>query len=171
MLRRYRPFLEAWSMAVRKKTIRLIAVVIAAGSMIPAHAGDIYRWVDDKGVVHFGEKPPDAVNSQSMSVKVTAPSSDAAAAQKRLEEIRAAAQKRAPDNEPAPGIQDEEMRKAIARNCEIYRKNLETMTNSPRVKETLPNGELAFLGEDEKTKRMAETEKLIAQHCKDLPAP
>ncbi len=158
-------------MTIRKKTISLMAVVIAAGFMMPAHASDIYKWVDDSGVVHFGEKPPSAVNSQSISVKGTAPSSDAAAAQKRLEEIRAAAQKRAPDSEPAPGLQDEEMRKAIARNCEIYRKNLETMTNSPRVKETLPNGELAFLGEDEKTKRMAETEKLIAQHCKDLPPP
>lgn len=153
-------------MTTRQHRLPCLVLSLLATATLTANAGGIYKWVDESGGVHFGEKPPASTTSQSVTVKGMAPSSDAAAAQKRLDDIRAAAMKPVKKDEGA-AVQDEETRKKIARNCEIYRNNLETMRNNPRVKETLPNGEMAFIGEDEKAKRMASTEKLIAEHCKD----
>lgn len=153
-------------MNTRQHRLPGLFLSLIATFAITANAGGIYKWVDENGGVHFGEKPPSTIRSQPVTVTGTAPSSDAAAAQKRLDDIRAAAVKPVKNVDEA-AVQDEETRKKIARNCEVYRNNLETMKNNPRVKETLPNGEMAFIGEDEKAKRMASTEKLIAEHCKD----
>jgi hypothetical protein len=154
-------------MITRPSCLSCLLIVLSSGVSLASHAGGIYKWVDGNGVVHFGEKPPASAQSQTVTVKGTAPSSDAVAAQKRLDDLRAASSKPARKDDGATAAQDEENRKKIARNCEIYRNNLETMKNNPRVKETLPNGEMVFIGDDEKTKRLAETEKLIAKHCKD----
>ena len=37
------------------RMVLLVAVSLAGGAAI---AADIYRWTDDNGVVHFGERPP-----------------------------------------------------------------------------------------------------------------
>lgn len=156
-------------MTTRQYRLTCLFFTLLATATLTANAGGIYRWTDENGGVHFGEKPPSAARGEPVAVRGTAPSSDAAAAQKRLDDIRAAANKPA-QKDGGAAVQDEETRKKIARNCEIYRSNLATMKNNPRVKETLPNGEMAFIGEDEKTKRIEATEKLIAEHCKNAGA-
>lgn len=39
------------------RKMRLLLVLALSLSLIPARA-EIYRWVDDKGVTHYGDKPP-----------------------------------------------------------------------------------------------------------------
>ena len=46
-------------------TAPLIFLLLLTNLYLPAHAG-VYRWVDDKGQVHFGEQPPPDVKTESM---------------------------------------------------------------------------------------------------------
>ncbi|MFV8780860.1 DUF4124 domain-containing protein [Microbulbifer sp. SA54] len=46
-----------------------LALLIVLAASLPAAAGELYRWVDDEGKVHFGDRPPleakaEAVGSQ-----------------------------------------------------------------------------------------------------------
>ena len=79
----------------------IIAGLLVAG---PAIAAEAYRWVDDKGVVNYGEKPPAhrpsrPVNTEPTGVIETSPSASA-------EPQRGAAEPRSPQAiavpEPAP---------------------------------------------------------------------
>lgn len=42
-----------------KKHVWQGVLMLAVCASFPAHGGDIYRWVDDNGRVHFSDKAPD----------------------------------------------------------------------------------------------------------------
>ncbi len=55
-------------------------------AMVNANA-QIYKWVDEKGVTHYGQKPPE--NTKSTEVKISTPDeATLAAASERLAKIR-----------------------------------------------------------------------------------
>ncbi len=43
-----------------------VALLVLA---MPAVAGDIHRWTDEEGNIHFGDRPPASVDSEAISVK------------------------------------------------------------------------------------------------------
>lgn len=61
------------------KLISVLPVLLAFGMSLPAHAGKLYKWVDEKGQVHYGDSiPPEyaeqersELNKQGMTVKTT----------------------------------------------------------------------------------------------------
>ncbi|MEO8601197.1 MAG: DUF4124 domain-containing protein [bacterium] len=58
-------------------------LLVALGLATPALAGDVYRWVDANGVVHFADVPSAGarqVQTQSMPPPPTRPTGEAAAA-------------------------------------------------------------------------------------------
>ena len=64
--------------------ILLVFLSVLASS---AHAAEVYRWTDDAGRVHYGDKVPDAQKAKAKPVDVKAvqvPEAERAAAQARL---------------------------------------------------------------------------------------
>ena len=51
---------------VRLLPALLVGLVVATGA---AQAGKVYKWTDRNGVVHYGDRPPDA-NAVAKNVKV-----------------------------------------------------------------------------------------------------
>ena len=48
--------------------VALAGLLLAAGA---AHADKVYKWVDRNGVVHYGDRPPDAATaSRAAAAKV-----------------------------------------------------------------------------------------------------
>ncbi len=126
-----------------------------------ATAGQIYKWVDAQGNVHFGSQPPEgqeaaSVNPNISQPKIAAPAAKAPEAsgedkeQEKLDEqARAAASKR-----------EEELKVY----CERIRKDLAQMKASPRVR-VEENGELRRLTEEERQDRIAKSEASIKENC------
>lgn len=56
-------------MASRRRAIALLACAFAC-ALPAAQAGKVYRWVDKNGVVHYGDRAPDAKATQGRAVKV-----------------------------------------------------------------------------------------------------
>jgi len=54
----------------QRHAIALLSCALAACLLQGAHAGKVYRWVDKNGVVHYGDRPPDAKSAQARDVKV-----------------------------------------------------------------------------------------------------
>jgi len=57
-------------------TPRLLLIVLI-GMAVVAQAADIYRWVDERGVTQYGEKPPENRSSKRVDGRPAAASVDA----------------------------------------------------------------------------------------------
>ena len=82
-----------------------------------AHAVDVYKWKDSKGVVHYGDRPASGVAASMLNVPADELTpEDAAAANERLEQARAELAAQADDDLPvAPAPQ--RAKKAASYNC------------------------------------------------------
>ena len=88
-----------------------VASLALAGSAL---AVDVYKWKDDKGVVHYGDRPASGVAAKPVSMPDDALSADdEAAATERLERAREKLAEPTPDDEPvAP-----KRRKPVSSDC------------------------------------------------------
>jgi hypothetical protein len=53
-------FVFSWSQVMTHRPLALLTacVVFAFGTFQTANAQQVYRWVDDKGIVHYSDTPP-----------------------------------------------------------------------------------------------------------------
>lgn len=133
-----------------------------------ALANEIYKWTDEQGNVHYGDRPTADNNAEVVALtyrrtdsgsvnRRVAAQSDAAAA---LEEKRAS---RAEEQQAAAeeAAQAEEQKK----RCETYRARLETFVQSRRLYREDESGERVYLDEDETNAARQRVEDLIAENC------
>jgi len=59
---------------------RLLAALVCGAVIVPAFAGEIYRWVDEHGRVHFGDEPPESAERVELA---PAPAGDPKLQQRR----------------------------------------------------------------------------------------
>lgn len=55
------------------KTICALLIAIVSLLFSAPSYTDIYKWIDSKGVVHFGDRPPDNEKSEIANITVTQP--------------------------------------------------------------------------------------------------
>lgn len=142
-----------------KPIITALAAIMLASS--PAMADTFYRWVDDNGVTHYAERPPQGHASEAVRTW-GAPSSSQGRALEALEEMRSArAEARAqPEAEqaasapPAPRPPEE--------YCQQHRRNLEALTQRPIVRRTDPEtGEQTTLDASQREAMIADTQDAL----------
>lgn len=94
----------------------LAVVALLAG---PAHAVDVYKWKDSKGVVHYGDSPPPDAEARTLDVPDDALSpEEEAAASERLGRARAKLAEPAAVDAPAPVVRKPAQKKPASYNCE-----------------------------------------------------
>lgn len=114
----------------------------------------VYTWTDEQGVVHYGERPPKDI--KATLVKTRTGHSDP---------VPAAA---APTTSNTATAQQPQQTVGVEKNasqCATARNNLTTLQGYARVKIADANGEMRYLTEEEKQKKMDETQKVIDQVC------
>lgn len=142
----------------------LILAVFSAGAVL---ASDIYRWVDDEGNIHFGDRPDgeqaerleiesrptDPARVQAMNEALTVErykaqeaKSVAAAEQSTAAELRAEADER-------------------AMKCTTYKAQLEAYTNNRRLFRESADGERAYLTDAEIDATREGAAKKVAEFC------
>lgn len=138
-----------------------LAALLAAGS---AAAGDIYRWRDAAGGVHYGEAPPLGIRAERVwpppppgpSPNLDAlKARDEASAKARAEAAVASAKQAAADA-------------AMADRCAQARGQLEYLDARPasRIAKAGPDGELQRLTAEEHDARRASAEARVAENCR-----
>jgi hypothetical protein len=48
--------------------IGFLSAVLISG-LVPAHAGDIFKWVDQQGITHYTDRPPPAESSVALDAQ------------------------------------------------------------------------------------------------------
>ncbi len=157
--------------------LRLPLSVLLAGLLLgfaaQAGADEVYRWVDENGVVNYTQlKPRDAdvetittdsggaraVNNEPVApVPVTSAATGepmSAEQEKMLEGLRAAEQAR-----------QDEIARIKSENCQQSRDVLNRLTLKDRIRIRGADGEYRIMPEDERQDRISKAQENIALYC------
>lgn len=144
---------------------------LLALAMVPAEASKIYKWVDEKGVTHYGEKAPEGTKAATVKVSDTT-SSDAEDELMRLDTSRSASEAeklKAAEKatlEKMKTLPDDE-RERTKVLCERHRKNLQDLKSGGRLKARDEAGNSRYLTDEELAERIRYTESEI-QRCEQF---
>ena len=138
-----------------RRMILACSVLLALSTTVSA--GQIYKWVDAQGNVHFGSQPPEGQKAASVNPNISQPKSPtpAAVSPKDVEQEKL----------------DKQARKEAAKNdaeraayCEHTRKDLAQLKANPRLR-IEENGEVRRLTEEERQERISKSEASIKENC------
>uniref|UniRef100_A4XR07 DUF4124 domain-containing protein n=1 Tax=Ectopseudomonas mendocina (strain ymp) TaxID=399739 RepID=A4XR07_ECTM1 len=126
-----------------------------------AMASQVYKWVDENGVTHFGAQPPQGQQATTINTAAPPPRPTPSEPAPSVEELL----------DPEQAAIDKKVKQDVAKQeaerkkyCETARTNLAQLENNPRVR-IEAEGELRRIGEDERQERIAELKKSIADTC------
>jgi hypothetical protein len=131
-------------------------------------AGEIYKWTDETGTVHYGDRPTGADSEVRLDVtsertnperiqQIVQARSDARSERQKAEAARAA-------NEPSP----EELRAEAqqrAEKCTEYKERLQKFVTSRRLYRHDENGERVYLDEEQTLATRARVQEKVEEYC------
>lgn len=148
-----------------------VLLALAAMTFSPAMAGEIYKWVDENGVIHFGDRPPqrepDALQTLQPELESSGVGPGIASdfglevnedgqtvAQQRREEIRDSRREARLDQEERQNL------------CDYHQKQLARYEPARRLTYTNESGEVVRLDDDQRLALIENSKKIIEQNCK-----
>ncbi|WP_250656799.1 DUF4124 domain-containing protein [Alkalimarinus coralli] len=137
------------------------AVLASSFITLPSYAGKVYKWTDENGVIHYGDKRPEGAKSETLRVesKSSAPRTSVQDQLKSLEEKQ--------QKENLAKQEQEKSKKAKEQNqlrCTQAKENLQTIENNARIR-IEENGELRYMTPEEITAKKDEMNKIVEEAC------
>lgn len=142
------------------------ASVLAAFLASPLQASEVYKWVDEDGVTHYGERAPADKNYSTVKTYGEVPGGGEEAKQ-RLEQQRTdkkASEAKDIDYAQQKKVADEQA-KVRAENCKGARSNLKTIEENARVRILGEDGEFRYLSEEERQQQINSAKEMISENC------
>ena len=148
-------------------TIALLFLTLLFTSAVQAKA--YYKWIDERGVTHYGSQPPAAYMDSATKINISSstPSGKTTAQTKIDARKKKLSEKPTVDNTNTMEQQaQKEQEEANMRNCEVYRKNLILIGQNHRIREKNADGVVVMLSEEEKQTRIKTAKDFITEFCK-----
>jgi len=140
------------------------AALMASGL---AAAGEIYKWTDEDGNVHYEDRPVGRTGMER--VDVVSRNTDNTVVQARLDAEREAraASRQVASEAPAKMTKEEVRAEQLARQekCQQYRSQLESFLRSQRLYKEDDAGEREYLSDDEIMAARSRVEGQIQEYC------
>jgi len=140
------------------------AAFMASGLAV---AGEIYKWTDEDGNVHYEDRPVGKTDMEH--VDIVSRSTDNSVVQARVDADREAraASRQVASEAPAEMTKEEVRAEQQARQekCMQYRSQLESFLRSQRLYKEDDAGERAYLSEDEIMAARSRVEGQIQEYC------
>jgi hypothetical protein len=140
------------------------AALMASGLVT---AGEIYKWTDEDGNVHYEDRPVGKTDMEH--VDIVSRSTDNTVVQARVDADRQArAAKRQVAAEAPPEMSKEEIRaeqQARQEKCQMYRDRLQAFLRSTRLYEEDDGGDRNYLSEEEVMAARTKVEDQIQEYC------
>ena len=151
---------------LRKNVIAFIMMlaVLAAGM---AFASEIYKWTDEQGNVHYGDRPTGAASEERLDIGSRPTDASRVQAQVQASYDARAAAKEAAASEPAGPSSEELQAQALERQekCATYKARLQKFVTSRRLYKHDENGERVYLDEVETQAARERVENQVAEYC------
>jgi Domain of unknown function (DUF4124) len=151
-------------MQCRRTTAALLALALTVPAAVLA--SDIYKWVDENGVVHFGDRPADdvVVEVVHISSERTNPAAVQARVQARMK-AATAAEETVPGAEALTEEEIEARERERAEKCTMYKERLQTFLTSRRLYREDESGERVYLDEAETLAARDEVQQQVLEYC------
>jgi len=145
----------------------IVALLLPLAMMAEAQAAGVYKWTDESGQVHYGEKPP-ASDAEVKRVPIDKAPPSSANAQERLmeyqRELDSSMEERAKSEEEQAVAQKN---KAIQqKNCETARSRLSKYDTAGRIYSKGGNGERQYLDEKQRAEERKQAQALVDKWCR-----
>ena len=151
---------------IRKYVMTCLIMFVVSASGI-AFANDIYKWTDEDGNVHYGDRPTGDATEERMAISSnsTEPANVQARAQSRYAPKESAAE--AVANEPQGPTEDELRVQAAERKekCDTYKARLQKFVQSRRLYKQDENGDRVYLDEDQTQAARERVENQVQEYC------
>ena len=149
-------------------SLRLAGFLLTMPLCTSAAGAGVYRWVDEQGRTHFGDRPPVSVDAQEVEVRAAPPppepvaqAQDRATARQRLLDYDD--DKRAEEKADAEQARSE--RAARETGCRQTRKALQHYASTGRIYKPTPDGGRSYLSDQERDALIGHLEQQAAQLC------
>jgi len=141
-----------------------LAALLASGMAV---AGEIYKWTDNDGNVHYEDRPTAGTEIERLDVRSS--NTDNTIVQARLDQDRKARDAaRQVASEAPPEMTKTEIRaeqEERQERCQYYRDRLGAFLSSRRVYEENAAGEKTYLDDDEILAARSAVEEEINEYC------
>jgi hypothetical protein len=141
-----------------------MAALLASGLAV---GGEIYKWTDDDGSVHYEDRPTG--NAEIERLDVVTRNTDNSVVQARIDADRKARDAaRQVASEAPPEMSREEIRAEQQKRqeqCQMYRDRLEAFLRSQRLYKEDDAGERQYLSEEEVMAARTRVEGQIQEYC------
>lgn len=130
-------------------------------------AGKIYKWTDAEGNVHYGSEKPADADAEKMKVNTSRAGVDAGAEaldnlkQQVDDEAERIKEEGIPEQPPVPSLSMKEVKK----RCQAARQDLATIQSRGQLRERDEKGEVRYVGEEEKQRRIKAAKKQVREYC------
>ena len=144
-------------------TALLIITYLGFGS-IDAHAGKVYKWVDEHGVVTFGdrEQKPESIPAETVKIDSYVPPPKPAAKADDAEKKAKDAADKQKQAAAEPKMSPAEKR----RLCSQARGDLAAIQAHGQIREKDAKGNLTYLSDEQKQARIKAANKSIKEYCR-----
>ena len=142
----------------------VVAITVAGGTM----ANEIYKWTDENGNVHYGDRPTGVAAEEivAVSYRRTSGSEVQQRIDSQIEGHKARQEARAKAAEADRAAEKQAAEAADKqKKCDTYRARLETYVQSRRLYREDANGERVYLDETQTQEARQKVEELIAENC------
>ena len=153
---------------MKSKQLALLCAVMATTLASGAMANEIYKWTDENGTVHYGDRPSGASTEERLAMTYSRTDNTVVRqrVQARVEATAARQEARSAAAEAAREAAEEETNAAErAQRCDKARARLETYLQSPRLYRTDDNGERVYLDDAERDKARQKAEEQVTEYC------
>ena len=153
-----------------KRTTRIATLALATLGAGTVLAGDIYRYTDADGNVHYGDRPAGVPSEERIAIssKPTNPAEVQARVQahagNELATVQGGGADAADEDRPTRAERAAAARER-AEKCQQYRDQLETYVTSRRLYRETEDGEREYLDEKEVLDARSATEDSVHEYC------
>lgn len=151
---------------MKRSLVFTLLILCTALCSATAFAAKIYKWVDNEGNVHYGERPPsEQAKELSLPKSVTTPRGAPAEqgtskGEGFLETLDK--ERKQQSEEQAKQAEEQKVRKA---NCAIARRQEATLAIGGRIAEVDEKGERRFLSDEDIQRKLQEAREAIKKWC------
>jgi Domain of unknown function (DUF4124) len=151
----------------RKYPLQLLLLLVAVMPAVTASAG-VYRWVDENGRVHFGDRPSaGADTSDEVMIRKQAPSSAPNNVDRRqLRERLLEQYQRERDEKKQQAEKQRQQKQKQKQRCAYARTRLSEYLEHGALYDRLPNQKRRYLTDQERDAEIAKARKEVKKWCK-----
>lgn len=151
-------------MRCKAATFVLILALATTGTVA---AAEIYKWVDEDGTTHYGDRPTGDVHEQRIAIasRPTDPDRVKQEVQARLEREQRMAEL---DAQQPEGPSEDDLRAEAderSQKCNVFRQRMESFTHSRHLYREDTDGERVYLDESEMQAARDKVQGQVNEYC------